>query len=81
MKAILITGGAGFIGSNFIPYFLEQHENYHVINLDTLTYAGDFSNLKTLEKNSRYTFIKGDILEFKNARKKFSLYIYKGRYL
>lgn len=61
MKAILVTGGAGFIGSNFIPYFLEKHSNYFVVNLDLLTYAGNLENLKEVENHSRYKFIKGDI--------------------
>ena len=60
-KTILITGGAGFIGSNFIPYFLEKYPEYNVINLDALTYAGNLENLKEIENNSRYKFIKGDI--------------------
>ena len=58
---ILITGGAGFIGSNFIPYFLEQYKNLHIVNLDKLTYAGELSNLKELSNHQRYTFVKGDI--------------------
>ena len=60
-KNILITGGAGFIGSNFIPYFLKKYQEYKVINLDLLTYAGDLEHLKEVEDNSNYTFIKGDI--------------------
>ncbi|EDM23180.1 dTDP-glucose 4,6-dehydratase [Caminibacter mediatlanticus] len=60
-KNILITGGAGFIGSNFIPYFLEKYPEYNIINLDKLTYAGNLENLKELENNPRYKFIKGDI--------------------
>ena len=60
-KAILLTGTAGFIGSNFVPYFLEKYEEYNLINLDLLTYAGDLENLKECEGNSRYKFIKGDI--------------------
>ena len=48
MKAILITGGAGFIGANFIPYFLEKNKEYQVVNLDLLTYAGDISNLSEI---------------------------------
>lgn len=61
-ESILITGGAGFIGSNFIPYFLEKHQDrYHVINLDLLTYAGDLANLEEASNNSNYTFVKGDI--------------------
>jgi dTDP-glucose 4,6-dehydratase len=58
---ILITGGAGFIGSNFIPYILNKYPEYNIINLDLLTYAGNLSNLKEVEDNSRYKFIKGDI--------------------
>jgi dTDP-glucose 4,6-dehydratase len=61
MKSILVTGGAGFIGSNFIPYFLSQNRDISIINLDLLTYAGDLSNLKEIETHPDYTFIKGDI--------------------
>jgi dTDP-glucose 4,6-dehydratase len=60
-KNILITGGAGFIGSNFIPYFLQKYQNYNIINLDLLTYAGSLENLKECEENPRYKFAKGDI--------------------
>ncbi|OAD46837.1 dTDP-glucose 4,6-dehydratase [Polaribacter atrinae] len=63
MQAILITGGAGFIGSNFIPYFLNKYKNYKVVNLDLLTYAGDLSNLSEVADNERYTFVKGDICD------------------
>ena len=61
MKNILVTGGAGFIGSNFIPYFLEKHENINLINLDLLTYAGNLENLNNIKDISRHKFIKGDI--------------------
>jgi len=61
MTNILVTGGCGFIGSNFIPYFLEKYPKYNLINLDLLTYAGDLKNLKKIEDNKRYKFIKGDI--------------------
>ncbi len=61
MKNILVTGCAGFIGSNFVPYFLEKYGNYNIVNLDLLTYAGDLENLKECESNPRYKFIKGDI--------------------
>jgi len=60
-KTILVTGCAGFIGSNFVPYFLDKYNNYNIVNLDLLTYAGNLENLKECENNSRYKFIKGDI--------------------
>lgn len=60
-KNILLTGTAGFIGSNFVPYFLEKYPNYNLINLDLLTYAGTLDNLRECENNPRYKFIKGDI--------------------
>lgn len=58
---LLVTGGAGFIGSNFIQYILKQHADWSVINLDALTYAGNLENLKSIENDSRYRFVKGDI--------------------
>ena len=61
MKNILLTGTAGFIGSNFVPYFLDKYPEYNLINLDLLTYAGDLKNLTECESNPRYKFIKGDI--------------------
>ncbi len=61
MTSILVTGCAGFIGSNFVPYFLDKYEQYNIINLDLLTYAGDLKNLKEVEDHPRYKFIKGDI--------------------
>lgn len=66
-KNILITGGAGFIGSNFIIYFLNKYPSYNIINLDKLTYAGNLDNLKEIHNNSqlvkRYTFVQGDIAD------------------
>jgi dTDP-glucose 4,6-dehydratase len=61
MKSILVTGGAGFIGANFVPYFVEQNPGYFVINLDALTYAGNLSNLTEIARHERYKFVKGDI--------------------
>ncbi|KKU91496.1 MAG: dTDP-glucose 4,6-dehydratase [Candidatus Jorgensenbacteria bacterium GW2011_GWA1_48_11] len=60
-KTILVTGGAGFIGSNFIHYVLKKYPDYRIINLDALTYAGNLENLKDIEGEPRYKFVKGDI--------------------
>ncbi|PJC46140.1 MAG: dTDP-glucose 4,6-dehydratase, partial [Candidatus Omnitrophica bacterium CG_4_9_14_0_2_um_filter_43_12] len=60
---ILITGGCGFIGSNFIRYMLKKYPDYKITNLDKLTYAGNLENLKDVEKNKNYSFIKGDICD------------------
>ncbi len=60
---ILVTGGAGFIGSNFIRYILKTDPDAQVVNFDRLTYAGNLENLRTLEKEPRYRFVKGDIAE------------------
>ncbi|HDR7950810.1 TPA: dTDP-glucose 4,6-dehydratase [Bacillus toyonensis] len=58
---LLITGGAGFIGSNFIRYMLKKYPQYQIVNVDLLTYAGNLSNLKEISSNQNYKFIKGDI--------------------
>lgn len=68
-RKILITGGCGFIGSNFIHYILKKYSNYQIINLDKLTYAGNLENLSDIEKNPRYKFIKGDICDRKLVNK------------
>lgn len=58
---LLVTGGAGFIGSNFIHYMLKNHPDYKIVNFDLLTYAGNLANLKTVEQHSNYKFVRGDI--------------------
>jgi dTDP-glucose 4,6-dehydratase len=60
---LLVTGGAGFIGSNFIHYILKKYPEYSVVNLDALTYAGNLENVKEWEKDARYTFVKGNICD------------------
>ncbi len=69
MKRILVTGGAGFIGSNFICHILNKYDDYHIVNLDKLTYAGNLDNLKDVSKNKRYKFVKGDIADSKVVEK------------
>lgn len=63
MKTYLVTGGAGFIGSNFILYMLGKYKDIKVINLDKLTYAGNLENLKLIENDKRYVFVQGDICD------------------
>lgn len=62
-KTLLVTGGAGFIGSNFIQYLLEKYPQCRIVNLDKLTYAGNLDNLKKIEDDPRYEFIQGDICD------------------
>ena len=61
MKKLLVTGGAGFIGSNFIRHILNKYADYSIVNLDKLTYCGNLENLKDIENDKRYKFVKGDI--------------------
>ena len=61
---LLVTGGAGFIGSNFVHYWLNKYPDDEIINIDKLTYAGNLDNLKSLENNPRHQFIKGDICDY-----------------
>ncbi len=74
MKTYLITGGAGFIGSNFIIYMLKNHNNIKIINLDKLTYAGNLENLYEVEKNPNYVFVKSDICDKNSVKKVFTEY-------
>ena len=63
MKKYLVTGGAGFIGSNFVMYMLKKHEDIQIVNLDKLTYAGNLENLKSIEGDKRHIFVQGDICD------------------
>lgn len=74
MKNVLVTGGAGFIGSNFVRYMLEKHSGYRIINLDALTYAGNLENLKGVEDNPNYVFVKADIRDRKRINQVFDCY-------
>lgn len=65
MRNLLVTGGAGFIGSNFLHYVLNRYKEIQVVNLDALTYAGNLENLEDIAQDSRYTFVKGDICDRK----------------
>lgn len=74
MKNILVTGGAGFIGSNFINYILEHRDDYNIVNLDKLTYAGNLENLIPSENKKNYHFVKGDICNFELVNYLFEYY-------
>lgn len=78
MKSILVTGCAGFIGSNFVPFFLEKYPEYQIINLDLLTYAGDLENLEEIQGNEHYRFVNGNICDRELVESLFSLYDIKG---
>ena len=77
-QAILVTGGAVFIGSNFVPYFCEKYPQYHVINLDLLTYAGNPDNLRECESMPNYTFVQGDICDAELISRLFEEYDIRG---
>ena len=74
MKNILITGGAGFIGSHLVKFFVKKYSNYNIINLDNLTYAGNLNNLKEISDQPNYSFEKIDICDFKNVEKMLKKY-------
>ena len=61
MKTYLVTGGAGFIGSNFVLYMLRKHDDVRIVNVDALTYAGNLENLTSVQDDPRYTFVHADI--------------------
>ena len=63
MKNILVTGGAGFIGANFVHYMLSRHDDYRIIVYDKLTYAGNLDNLLPVQDDPRYAFVRGDICD------------------
>ncbi|MBQ9583420.1 MAG: dTDP-glucose 4,6-dehydratase [Bacteroidales bacterium] len=77
-ETILITGGAGFIGSHVVRLFVNNYPSSHIINLDKLTYAGNLANLKDIEDKPNYTFVKGDICDFDMLMKLFAQYNISG---
>jgi len=74
MKNILITGGAGFIGSHLVRLLVNKYQNYHIINMDVLTYAGNLENLKDIEHKENYSFVKCDICDIENVKQVFVNY-------
>lgn len=78
MKSVLITGGAGFIGSHVVRLFVNTYPEYHIYNLDALTYAGNLENLSDIEEKENYTFLKGDITDESFIEKLFQKYQFEG---
>ena len=68
-RAILITGGAGFIGSHVVRLFVNKYPDYQIVNLDKLTYAGNLANLHDIKDRPNYTFVKADICDFETVRR------------
>ena len=77
-KTLLVSGGAGFIGSNFIAYYLKENPNITIVNIDKLTYAGKLSNLIEVENNENYHFVAGDICDRTLVEKLFTTYNFSG---
>ena len=69
MKSIIITGGAGFIGSHVVRLFVNKYPEYRIINVDKLTYAGNLANLKDIEDKPNYRFVKADICDFDHSQR------------
>jgi dTDP-glucose 4,6-dehydratase len=78
MKKLLITGGAGFIGSHVVRLFVTKYPDYHIVNLDKLTYAGNLENLRDIEKKPNYEFVKGDITDAEFIRTLFESHQFDG---
>ena len=74
MKTYLVTGGAGFIGSNFVLYMLKKYNDVKIVNLDKLTYAGNLENLKEVEGNPNHEFVQGDICDQELVKDLFARY-------
>ena len=73
-RNILITGGAGFIGSHVVRLFVNKYPDYRIVNLDKLTYAGNLANLRDIENAPNYTFVKADICDYDTIREVFCKY-------
>ncbi len=78
MKSILITGGAGFIGSHLTRFFVKKYPEYRIVNLDKLTYAGNLENLRDIENKPNYTFVKGDVMDTELLQKLFTDWNFTG---
>ena len=77
-RNILITGGAGFIGSHVVRLFVTKYPEYHIVNIDKLTYAGNLANLADIEQQPNYTFVKADICDFEKMLELFRQYCIDG---